>query len=447
MNILHVSLGNPKHHRGGLNRYCADLMNEQKRAGHSVGILYAGTYGGVTRIKTHGKNEYAVNGALPVAILYGIDDPKRYKKKTSKEIYKKWLRKYTPDVIHVHSFMGIHKEFFWAAAQLKIPMVFTTHDYYACCFRCNLYNWKEQLCDGEFQAEQCQKCNAGAGLGRNTQMLLQSEWYQSIKNWSVIQYLKKKKIKTEKEAEIQKSKEVSNPYRAEAFRELYEYYYQIMEKMTVIHCNSEIAKVFFQKHYPDFSYEIVPISHSGIVRKKHRKKDRHKLQISYFGGMFGYKGYYQLKEAVLALTEETAAEWKLSLYGGSYTDAYKDSRICIKGIFSKQEEEGVWENTDLLIFPSQWPETFGFGVLEALARGIPVICSDLVGAGYLLGELSKDCIYPHENAEALKQCIKRFLEPEYYRGIQEKISDLKLPADMKEHAEEIVELYKRAGAC
>lgn len=445
MNILHVTLGNPKHHRGGLNRYCVDLMAEQKRKGHLVSVLYAGTYtySNKTKIKRMGTAEYAVNGALPVAIIYGIDDPMRYMKKTSEKVYRNWLIENKPDIIHVHSLMGIHEEFFMAAEQLRIPMIFTTHDYYACCFRCNLFNRDEQLCDGEFNAIQCQSCNAGAGLSRKSQMLLQAEWYQMIKNWSVMKFLKKKKASMNKESKVLKDEDTNNLYGAEAFEKLYEYYYRIMKRMEVIHCNSEIAKTFYKKHYPRLTYEVLPISHKEIVCQKHIRKDCKKLHISYFGGMYVHKGYYQLKDAVLRLAEETTDEWDISLYGSEYTDVYEDSRVRVKGIFTKMDEENVWENTDLLVFTSQWPETFGFGVLEALARGIPVICSDLVGANFLLGELIEECTYQHDNTVELKMCMESFLNPEYYALIQEKIVHLELPVDMGEHTGKILELYMR----
>lgn len=42
--------------------------------------------------------------------------------------------------------------------------------------------------------------------------------------------------------------------------------------------------------------------------------------------------------------------------------------------------EDIFYNTDVLIAPSIWYETFGYTVLEALSYGVPVIVSDHVGA-------------------------------------------------------------------
>lgn len=46
--------------------------------------------------------------------------------------------------------------------------------------------------------------------------------------------------------------------------------------------------------------------------------------------------------------------------------------------------EKIFSDTDVLITPSIWYETFGFTVLEALSYGVPVVMSDTVGAKDIL---------------------------------------------------------------
>ena len=46
--------------------------------------------------------------------------------------------------------------------------------------------------------------------------------------------------------------------------------------------------------------------------------------------------------------------------------------------------EKIFSDTDVLIAPSIWYETFGFTVLEALSFGVPVIISGNVGAKDIL---------------------------------------------------------------
>lgn len=48
--------------------------------------------------------------------------------------------------------------------------------------------------------------------------------------------------------------------------------------------------------------------------------------------------------------------------------------------------ESIFDETDALIAPSVWYETFGYTVLEALSFGVPVIVSSTVGAKDMIPE-------------------------------------------------------------
>lgn len=48
------------------------------------------------------------------------------------------------------------------------------------------------------------------------------------------------------------------------------------------------------------------------------------------------------------------------------------------------ELDTIFDETDILVVPSLWHETFGFTVLEALSYGVPVVMSGNVGAKDIL---------------------------------------------------------------
>ena len=79
MRVLHVSLGDPEQHQGGLNRYCRDLMHEQVLNGYKVMLLYAGrlSLAGKPVIQEVSSDKYALQNSLPVPITYGIDKPEK----------------------------------------------------------------------------------------------------------------------------------------------------------------------------------------------------------------------------------------------------------------------------------------------------------------------------------------------------------------------------------
>ena len=45
MKILHYSLGFPPYRRGGLTKYCIDLMVTKRKLGHDVAMLWPGDMG------------------------------------------------------------------------------------------------------------------------------------------------------------------------------------------------------------------------------------------------------------------------------------------------------------------------------------------------------------------------------------------------------------------
>ena len=71
--------------------------------------------------------------------------------------------------------------------------------------------------------------------------------------------------------------------------------------------------------------------------------------------------------------------------------------------YSQLEE--IFDATDLLVVPSQWYETFGFTVLEALSYGVPILVGDKVGAQDLI---NKEFLFRSE--DEIEEKIKRLSE-------------------------------------
>ena len=440
MYILHVCLGDPYCHQGGLNLYCRELVEEQRRAGNRAAILYPGTFIHSRHpvvIRT-GRDKYEILDALPVAITYGIDIPERYMVPADKKIFLNFLQRQKPDMIHIHSVQGIHIELFEAAKELHIPMLFTTHDYYLICRKCILIDRSDQLCSGG-TSEKCAGCNAHSGLSATKQRVIQSTLYQACKNSAMMQRVKKTAASEKTE---QSAPEPYIPEHPEMYAALQDYYTRMQSLFDLIHCNSTVSYNVYHAAFPTQSMEIVPITHKGLKREKHERFET--CRITYMGGESAHKGYPLLIEAVRSLCKNASAPaWQLNLYGGIFqAREIADERVCYHGYFGQDEAEQVWNSTDILVMPSQWRETFGFVLLEALCRGIPVICSDLVGAKDLN---LPDLVFHYNNAQQLYEKMLYLSDPQNYSGVQERILKMELQTDMKEHAKVIQKLYTEVG--
>jgi glycosyltransferase involved in cell wall biosynthesis len=60
-----------------------------------------------------------------------------------------------------------------------------------------------------------------------------------------------------------------------------------------------------------------------------------------------------------------------------------------------------------LVFPSQWFETFGLVVIEALASGLPVLASNLGGTAEVLADLGEDWLVGPTDIEAWVEGLTR----------------------------------------
>lgn len=447
MRILHVSMGNPKQHTGGLNRYCREVMAEEVDLGHDVLLLYPGrnTPWKKQRIIQITKSEYAIQNPLPVAITYGIDEPTRYMSSGSKKCYSKWLETVRPDVIHVHSIQGIHLEFFQAAKEQGIKVVFTTHDYYPICYYCSLLKRDGTLCEGRNPA-MCAVCNQGAGLSKEKQFVLQSALYQKVKGSKLIRLVRKNVVSnaataTHKQACVSKV----TPEIVDAFARLGEYYDKILNCIDIIHANSPRTGEVYRKAKRNLNIFTIPITHGNLKRTQHPYDRNHTIRFGYMGGMGVYKGYFQFLAALDLLDKREITNWEAYFYGGEYTPREqdcKDSRKHFYGYFTAAQEQKIWDNIDVLLVPSMCGETFGFVVLEALCKGVPVICSDLVGSKFLVESIDPDLVVKHSSVEQFAQKMNWLMNQNNYDETIKRIERTAFPIDMEEHVNQILALFK-----
>jgi glycosyltransferase involved in cell wall biosynthesis len=119
------------------------------------------------------------------------------------------------------------------------------------------------------------------------------------------------------------------------------------------------------------------------------------------------KGYDVLAEALVTLTDlPWTCEWV-----GPVEEA-RPSRIVLTGPLSAAELAEHYHAADLLVLPSRG-ETYGMVLSEALARGLPVLASDVGGVREAIGAradgLLPGLLVESGDAEALARGLRRWL--------------------------------------
>lgn len=389
MRILHYALGFPPYRSGGLTKLCVDLMVQQAKEEHTVAMLWPGQMRFVSQkvaikkhenVKLSGQDilSFEVINPLPVSFDEGVADIAAFTKNVGAEAYRRLLDNFQPDVIHVHTLMGIHKSFLEAAKNKKIRLVFTAHDFFPICPKVTMFR-HGAVCDCVQTCENCGICNATA-LSLNKIRILQSPAYRELKDSSIVKKLRKQHrdgYLSEATAD-----DTADPVgTADDYKKLRNYYYSLLKLMDMVHYNSSVTKKVYESVFDLPNSCIVVITHSDI--KDNRKvKDYSSdcLHIRYLGPQSGAKGYQLLKSALDKL-------WNMQQ--NFFLDVHfepMESAPYIKSHerYSYAELERIFDETDVLVAPSIWYETFGFTVLEALSYGVPVIISGNVGAKDIL---------------------------------------------------------------
>lgn len=168
MRIVHYTLGLYPDRSGGLNRYSTDLIKAQSKE-HDVVALLPGPWRPwrrecriERRASKNGIKRFVMCNALPIPLLYGIRMPSDFMTvHIDKRNFEEFFVEMNPDVIHLHTLMGMPEEALCFFKDKGVKIVYTSHDYFGICPKVNLINNKGILCGGP-KPERCALCNSNA---------------------------------------------------------------------------------------------------------------------------------------------------------------------------------------------------------------------------------------------------------------------------------------------
>ena len=435
MKILQYTLGLPPYRRGGLPRYSTDLSIELAKT-NEVYLMYPGQinpYSNKIRL-VEKKDKYPfqtieMKNPLPVSLGLGISEEKYYMQKRDISALKKLITDIQPDIVHLHTLMGLPKEFLEYLKQQNIKTVYTTHDFYGLCPKMLNNDPKEALKTSECSYD-CLLCNVGPSYKKI--VIMQSHLYANLKDSKFV-----KSIRTQNKTSLSVKKEESTIFSINQINERYklrEYYLEMFKLIDMFHFNSSVSKQYFQKYFPNISGKIVPITHSGLKdqRKEENSCVNDPIHLGYIGPYDEKKGFYLYTKILKNLNSN---RFEANFYGDiAERTIFKNKKYINHGILSAEDLNNEYKTLDLLVVPSLWHETFGYIVLEALLMGVPCLVSNNVG--------SKDLI-PNSWVFKDKNDLERMLNdiiynPTKIQQMKSLVSKLNLNYKMDEHVNNII---------
>lgn len=438
MKILHYSLGFPPYRSGGLTKFCIDLIEQQVKKGNTVALMWPGRMNFInkkvsikkTKIKLLPNIEvlsFEVINPLPIPYDEGIYDINAFIEESSIDIYFKLLKEFNPDIIHIHTLMGLHKDFLIKAKSLSIKVIFTAHDYYPICSRITMIK-NNELCNDFKDCKRCYECNQ-TPLSSIKIKILQSLLYRKLKDFCIVKKLRR----------LHRNKSLDNSnitivkhYKKQPFNNLRSYYFSMLELMDMIHYNSTLTKMIYESIFYLPQNCVINITHKDIENHKQIKKYDNKLHIRYLGPYSNAKGFYILKDACDRLYNEKV-DFCLDVHF-----EINEEYINVNPHYSYSDLESIFENSDILVAPSIFNETFNYTILEALSFGCPVILSDRVGAKDIV-EKSCGIIIKDINSAKLFEVLKDLTKEKLFEMNQNIIKHQKITT-IEEMEEQILKI-------
>ena len=248
--------------------------------------------------------------------------------------FEKVLKYVNPDIVHIHCIQGIGASILEICRKYDKRTVLTLHDFWWICERQFMINTKRVFC-GQFpiDLENCVGC------------------------------MNNKQLSTER----------------------FKYLTDKLREADVITAPSDYTKRLYEGTIAGLEVLVVK---NGVVPPSasyQRNTPENKTVYGFLGGPGSIKGFNHIVEAVKDLKKSDSifrivdasldSKWYKDFDSTSLPGAWE-----IVPRFSQNEIDTFYSSIDILLFPSQWKETFGLSVREALIRDVWVIATNGGGA-------------------------------------------------------------------
>jgi glycosyltransferase involved in cell wall biosynthesis len=154
---------------------------------------------------------------------------------------------------------------------------------------------------------------------------------------------------------------------------------------------------------------VIPNGVPGTPIEKAARTPSKPLQLLFIGQLRVEKGTHLLSETIARLGDDV----RLSIAGdGALAPeiallAARDSRVTQHGFVRGVQKDQLFNQADVLLFPSTWTENAPLVLSEAMMHGLPVIASDIGAIPEFVRHESNGLLFPVRDASSLATSIQR----------------------------------------
>jgi glycosyltransferase involved in cell wall biosynthesis len=336
MRILHLNAFYPPIIEGGAERFVAMLAETQARHGHEVSVVTLGKH----TEPAHERNAVLIH-RIAHGNLYWLSEWPKYPSpiRYAHKLFSGWnpivrrrvgriIESFCPDIINSHCMVGFPVDCWKEAAKRGVPVVHTLHDFGLFCRNANAFRCG-QICQGV-----CFLCRVVNAPKRSY-----SRYLSAVVG-------------------------ISN---------------DVLKR----HCD-----VGFFGKIPTLRRTIIRNMSPLEIKARPARSTEVPFRIGFIGRIIPDKGLQVLLQAVKMLPRHG---WNLLIAGKVYppldlkTLQAEAGGLPVQWLGFVQPEE-FYQQIDLLVVPSVWPEPSGMVIHEAFANAVPVIASRLGGITDLIDD-------------------------------------------------------------
>lgn len=197
---------------------------------------------------------------------------------------------------------------------------------------------------------------------------------------------------------------------------------KILERASILLANSKFLMERLANYFPNncinFLYNPVDVKRFKPMDSREafkelkvsRLESEDRFVITYVGPAKRYKGFHVLVKAIPRIMKEVPNV--LFLFAGSIpkqvteylSRKFKDS-VLVMGYVSRLKIPYLYAISDLVVFPSIWPECFGRVVAEAMACSKPVVASSVGAIPEYISHERSGWLIPPNNPNELAESV------------------------------------------
>lgn len=373
-------------------------------------------------------------------------------------IFREIIKRESPRVIHFQHTAYLSSRLPEIADQMKIPSVFTLHDYWYMCYRSQLLRPSEGICPGPSGGINCSTCYDPV----HTPNVSKVPVLNRILQLPVVRHIDlKRRLPSELKRKIKNIlyRKISSPS-----------YHPDKDAAAV---QEHINRIQFMKQ--QLSFPAFAISPSRHLKKRYEKEGfreilyvphgfdprnkidhipyNGKLVLAYLSNIVPFKGADVILKELRFVNRRQ--DLKILFYGKVLDDiyqkeiqtlakAYPDAEISFMGPYSgKDQLAKILANVHFVVFPSLWEENCPLVIGEALQYGVPVITSQLGGAPEKIIDGINGFIFnPYKEGDFAKVINKIQDNPDLIYQVKKGASETKIET-IAEHVDKIESLYEK----